>query len=728
MPQSDPYLTQLYDGLHASPMQRKFRALAPMPVGVVFIEQPGMSETDIRGHLQLMKALGFTCLKQFMLRPGTDVKHFMHMALDEGIIPWWYDEAGWEEITPELLAKLELPPHMPVREAREHPRMRAYQLEVMHRRVEGETPPAAEVTVTLPPEAPFSYDMQLDPAAIPAFAAWLKQTYGSVPALYAAWNLDHAGNFLSGQGVADGFGPDSGWDQVADLIPRMSEREYRHVIDIIRFKSDLLLQDVRARITAAHAQDRNAPLRAGGEMGLFLPFASRATDMEGMAEIMREHGSFYPSIHLAWHFEENHFEVPRSVYMQASIAQDWFKGGWAATWESTGGPQQLSGGKGWTHEAGLQNSAFTVDDGVITQLMLSYLAAGFKGFGLWCWNSRSFGWEAGEYMLLDRNNQPVPRTIKAGQIGQAARRWRDEMWAAHKEPLVGIFTDYSNEMMWAAISGPNRTHYKHYGVQARIGVAHALTGANIPWEHVTASDLRAGLAGRYRAIYLPAVIAMGRDLQEILLEYVRSGGRLVMDLPSLWYDEYARLLPTGPGSLFEQTFGVILHDYQYSSNVPRCLHGRRLQGFVADIEPTTALVLAASDSGKPAVTEARVGQGSAVVLNYEAALGIFRRDFPEGEDWLVRYTLGGLRPSFTCLGALAYRLKGSQADHYFLINEGPTTRVMLDTGLLPYESACDAITGEALPLGTPILLPAYNGRWIRMALAESRDFSRAGDV
>lgn len=347
-------------------------------------------------------------------------------------------------------------------------------------------------------------------------------------------------------------------------MPRMGEREYRHLTDIIRFKSDLLLQDVRARITAAHAQDRNAPLRAGGEMGLFLPFASRATDMEGMAEIMREYGSFYPSIHLAWHFEENDFEVPRSVYMQAAIAQDWFKGGWAATWESTGGPQQLSGGKGWTHEAGLQNSAFTVDDGVMTQLMLSYLAAGFKGFGLWCWNSRSFGWEAGEYMLLDRNNQPVARTIKAGQIGQAARRWRDELWSAHKEPLVGVFTDYSNEMMWAAISGPNRTHYKHYGVQARIGAAHAFTGANVPWEHVIASDLRAGLAARYRAIYLPAVIAMSRDLQEILLEYVQRGGRLVMDLPSLWYDDYARLLPTGAGSLFEQTFGVILHDYQYS--------------------------------------------------------------------------------------------------------------------------------------------------------------------
>ena len=76
-------------------------------------------------------------------------------------------------------------------------------------------------------------------------------------------------------------------------------------------------------------------------MGLFLPFAARATDMEGIAKAMKEKGSFYPSIHLAWHFEELNYEVTRGIYMQSSLCTDWFKGGWAATWESTGGPQQF---------------------------------------------------------------------------------------------------------------------------------------------------------------------------------------------------------------------------------------------------------------------------------------------------------------------------------------------------------------------------------------------------
>ena len=181
---TDPFLTGRYDRLHRTPMQEKFRRIAPMPVGVVFVEWPGMTDEAIRSHFRKMKELGFTCLKGIHLCPGTDLRQVMHAALDEGLIPWWYG--------------------------------------------------------------------------------------------------------------------------------------------------------------------------AGGEMGLFLPFAARATDMEGIAETMAPLGSFYPSIHPAWHFEEVDFEIPRPVYMQASLAQDWFKGGWAATWESTGGPQQLSGGKGWTPEAAVR--------------------------------------------------------------------------------------------------------------------------------------------------------------------------------------------------------------------------------------------------------------------------------------------------------------------------------------------------------------------------------------
>ncbi|NET37955.1 MAG: family 10 glycosylhydrolase, partial [Cyanothece sp. SIO1E1] len=42
--------------------------------------------------------------------------------------------------------------------------------------------------------------------------------------------------------------------------------------------------------------------------------------------------------------------------------------------------------------------------------------------------------------------------------------------------------NWDNEAIWAAVSGPGRTQFKHYPVKARIGISRALINANVPWE------------------------------------------------------------------------------------------------------------------------------------------------------------------------------------------------------------------------------------------------------
>lgn len=705
------FLTELYDQLHDAPMQRKLRALAPMPAGVVFIQWPGMGEPEIRQHFRLMKELGFSCLKGLYVQPGTDERQVMHWALDEGIIPWWYDEAGFEAATPELLRQLGIDSATPVEQVREHPKFREHQLALMRRRIDdGGTAGGTPIGHEGPGDVPFSFDPLLDPGAVPHFLEWLKAAYETPAQLCAAWNFHHTL-------IPRAESPWETWEQVsAGLLETLRcgyGREYRRVRDVLRFKADVYLRGIRARSQRAQAADPHAPVRAGGEMGLFLPFAARATDMEGVADEMAASGSFYPSIHLAWHFEEVGFEVTRPVYMQASLAHDWFKGGWSATWESTGGPQQLSGGKaGFWPEASAETAGFTVDAGTITHLMLSYLAAGFKGFGFWCWNARTAGWEAGEYALLDRQNRVTPRAEQAGRIARAAQRYRDELWRAHKEPLVGVFTDFENDAMWAATSIGGRDHFKHVPMKARVGISRALINHNVPWEYVTGTDLRKGLADRYRVIYLPAVIALNVEWLKILAEFVDRGGQVVMDLPGAWYDEFGRLLDTSVGSPFEQLFGCTLRDLQYSSNVPRSLDGERLNGFVADIEPTHANVLATYDDGEPAITEAYVGDGYAVLLGYEASQYCYKPGNDGFERRLVHYAVGDWTASYYCKNAIVYRLSAPAADHYFLLNDDDAKRVVLETEQT-YRVRIDAVTQDPLDLNAPIDLPAYGGRWVR---------------
>ncbi|HYP13957.1 MAG TPA: beta-galactosidase trimerization domain-containing protein, partial [Bryobacteraceae bacterium] len=625
-PGEDPFLHKLYDKLHDSPMQQKLRRIAPMPFGAVFLPWKGVTEQQIREHLRTMKKLGFHNLKQLMATPEWPMERLMEIAFEEDVIPFWYGEGGWEDITPELLDKLGISRKTPMAEIRRNPKMRAYQKEVLKRgtalAIQGSTVLDGnkhDVNGFRHTPDPFlrSHD-------VAHFMQWLRQTYRSPEEIANAWNQYEVG--FDEQPVKT-------WADVEARVNTLAReennlrgygREYGRVRDVLRYKADFHTRDILERVRSNHATNPHAPARTGGEMGLFLPFAWRATKMEDLAETMRDYGSFYPSIHFAWHFGEVGYEVARPIYMQAQFARDLFKGGWAATWESTGGPQQLTGAKGWDIHDQTTNPGFTVNAGTITQLFLSYLAAGFRGAGIWAWNYRAAGWEGGEYALLNRQLRPTDRAIRAGQIATAAERLRDELWQTHKEPYVGVLVNWDSDAIWAATSVRGRDHFRHYPMQARVGVSRALINGNVPWEHVTIDDLRAGLAPRYKVVYLAAQIAITDELIKLLTAYARQGGRVVIDSPSGLYDEHGKVLDTAAGSAFEQLFGAELADIQYSSNVPRVLGSHKLDGFLTEIKETTARVLERFQTGEVSIVENRIGKGSAVVLGWDASHVLFK--------------------------------------------------------------------------------------------------------
>lgn len=711
--ETDPFLTSLYDKLHASPEQEKYRKLAPMPAGVVYIQHPGEGEAEMRRHFRTMKSLGYNALKQIMPLPTWTTERIAAIALEEGIIPWWYGEGGYEAITPDLLKELKLPATMSVADALKHPAMQKYQQNLLRERIR-----RTEEYIQKSPVQKFmrvtsvAYDpeiggrgLELNEKGEKLFLEWLKKTYRTVDGLNDAWNQGHAGLFLGEQRVF------RDWADVAANWRNVTSREYRHVRDVLRFKVDHNLERIQESARQFKEFDRNAPYRGGGEIGLFNPIAWYGVDMAGIANVLTNYGSFYPSMHFSWHFGQVNYELTRSLYQQASLMNDLFKGGWTGGWESTGGPQQLDGERNATDK-----NAYFVETGELMQLYLAQLAAGFKGFGIWCWNGRSAGKEGGEYSLLDRNGQVTERAIAIGKLGQAMQTYRFELWNARKEPVVGVLYDWENEALWAALSIPGRDHYKDRPMRARVGVGRALTNANVPFEYVTPDDLKQGLGPRYRVLYLPGFLCLRTDLLPVLTDYVRNGGRLVMDLPGAGYDEYSRVLPTGKGSPFAQLFGVTLDDFQYAgTNREVRLGDYTLNGFILNSTPTTARILKTYQTGKPAITEHALGKGTAVLLGFEASSDCFKSGNSAAETLLLTHALGPHKAPFSCPGAVVYRLASPEADHYFLLNDGPATSVKLDPGPYRYRSATDAVTGQSLPQNGTIALEGYSGRWVRFA-------------
>jgi beta-galactosidase len=708
-PPGHDFLHSRYDALHASPQQQKFRDLAPVPAGVVYIQHPGEGEEEIRWHFRKMKELGFTSLKQIMTVPGWTLEEVQLIALEEGLWPWWYGEGGWDPITPELVKELGLSKKLSSYELRRHPKMIEYQTEFLRERVKRKQAYRQEHDGQLVKGGGGAYHplvgkrgLDLSEEGKTLFVQWARDTYGDIDTLNFAWNQHHHGLSVKG-------GAFSSWEDFDSRWQQYNNREYRARRDIMRFKADYGVADLKKRSQAHWEWEPGEPVRAGGELGLFRPHAWFCVDFSGIADAMQYAGSLYPSIHFSWHFDQVEDELTRSLYMQTSYINDMFKGGWTGGWETTGGPQQFDGEK-----FANPNRGFTVDAGEMQQFTLSMLAGGFKGWGLWCWSVRSAGKEGGEYALLDHHNEVTDRAIAVGKIAQGMQRYREEIWDAHKEPLVGVLFDWDNEAVWAAMSHRQRDSFRFRPMEARVGTARALINANVPWEFVTNHDLKDGLAARYPILYLSGIIALNRELQPILKEYVEQGGRLVIDMPGAWYDTYTALLPRGTGSIFAETFGTVLREYQYAGiNRDWELEGQDLLGSIGVLRPEGSEVIAHFENGKPAVTEYQLGQGSAVIIGYEAGRACFKPGNTEMEALLRKYVLGNLKPAFTCDGAIVYRLASPEADHYFVINDGPATQVKLDFEHYEYQGVKDVAEDQDLELGDWLPLEAHSARWLR---------------
>ena len=698
---NETFTEDVYDARTETRMQRELAELAPFPVSVVYWQQRDHDLEDIRDHFRNMAKVGVTGLKGIHLQADTAVSmaDVRHAALDEGLIPWFYGKGGWEPITDERCTALGVDPNQPQAALQADPTIQSHQEQLLRDRIDREVdrPSAEDVATGEPPTS----GLPFDDAAITDFADWLADRYGDLDALCSAW-------FEYGEDS-----PIDSWKTAARIAGTAAggqgHGDFRRHFDAWRFAADAHARQIEALVDARLAFDPDEPQRTGGHM-LFTNHAERGWDLERQAAAMAAGGSFYNSIHQVHHFQGVGTEVDIPTYIQARFTNDFFKGGWSATWESTGGPAFFSGHRG----AG-------IDSGLIERLFFSYVAAGLRGIGVWCWNPRDVGWELGEYALTDRQGNLTPRARRAGDIAQALQRHRFELWTAHNQPEVGVLFSWLNDAFFGRLRmggyiTDRQETFPDRPRNAQIGIARALIDNHVPFEFVTERDLAAGLADRYATIYLPHVAAIRTDTLARLVSFVEAGGRVVAEVPCGLADEWGRLLPVGAGSDFERLFGIGLRDFQHANTVNRSIDGEPVRGRTADLTVTDAGVLDRFDTGEPAVTERDHGTGSAAYVACEASAACHTPGTPAMEARLAALALGGASRRWRSSHPTTYRLAAPAAHHYFITNAGPERQVSIDVADASYTRVTDAVDGDAIEATDNTVtctVPARGGRWVR---------------
>lgn len=729
----DPFLTEKFWNLNRTPMQERLRNIKPFPVGVVYYQQREENLDSAKKEFRVIHDLGFTALKQVLLRRPSNPEGYMeqvyHAALDAGISPWYYGRGGWADITQELVDELGIDmkvnkQNMPA--IQNDPRMIEYQTEQVKRpRVAREQKKDTETRAFLKrvnqrKGEPGRNNPWMPERLIPEFAKWLEKTYGDMETLKDAWNDGYtnqigAKTWMEAAKLMQG----SGFDDYGKGVGPMYH-DFRRFRDAMRFQADLIIENYNVLMDFLTEWDSIEPERTGGHQ-IFENQAANTWDLEGQAKSAAVGGSFYASIHLPHHFFLVDGEITKPAYMQSRIVSDMFKGGWAATWESAGGPTFFSGYNPAPH-----------DGKIMRQLMCSYIAAGLKGVGIWMWNSRGEGWELGEYALCNIQGSPSERAIEAGHISRILQEQRFELWEAMDEPAVGLLYSWETEAMLGRLSlGAYELNtvifnsnwdkmFRQYHSEARIGVSRAMMNNHIPFENVTERDLAAGLADRYPIIYLPYTIALNKKTFTFLKEYVANGGRLVADFALLMMDDYGRLNKQHHGSDFEQLFGFINRNYYHTFYHSRTLNGHVFEdsGF-GDIEVTTAEVVKRFDNGMPAILNHTYGDGSITYFNFEAGRYVFRPGKEELENLIVKHTMGNYRTQFDVHGAegtMVFRRSAPEADHYIFINEGEEENVQVSSDFIKYVSAEELIEGNPLSVQNnafSVAVPARSALWVR---------------
>ncbi|MFW6351361.1 MAG: beta-galactosidase trimerization domain-containing protein [Bacteroidota bacterium] len=225
--------------------------------------------------------------------------------------------------------------------------------------------------------------------------------------------------------------------------------------------------------------------------------------------------------------------------------------------------------------------------------------------------------------------------------------------------------------------------------------------------------MKKGLAPRYQVIYLSQQIAISDELLELLADYVKQGGRLVADLPFAWFDDHSAMRYSNKGTLIEKVFGTTINDFQYSGvNIHNQIGDFEIEGFLVNQTPSSAKVLDVYDNGLPAITENSYGNGTALLLGYQASKMCFEPGNETAEKMLIDYVLDDLPLPYSADEAIVYRLAAPDADHYFFINDQEAKTVKFNT-VFDYKKVTDLITGEELMPGNPISVDKNSGRWLR---------------
>lgn len=445
------------------------------------------------------------------------------------------------------------------------------------------------------------------PSSMARFRAWLKEKYGTLDRLNAAWHRTF-----------------TDWAQVEP--PRYGTiLTYTDFMDWRVYYGYKLAEDLKMRNDAVKAVDpshlttSHAPNPSPLVRTLADPYDP--TDDYLMKDSVDYFGtSFYPKLTA----EQYNWTLERRV-----LAMDL--------------ANNMTGGRGFyvgELQSGFGIHGTTVGSPVspsdLEMWTWGMVARGARAINYYAFYPMSSGYESGGYGMINLDGTLTERSRRAGAVATAIQRNQDLLLASHPEPaeaaivfspLVPLLGGYDEE--------GNRTAIH----QAVAGYHRMFFERNLPVDILSSRELAQDHLAQYKLVIVPYPLMLTAEEASTLMRYVAGGGRLFVEARPGWVDESGRAQPRIPGFGWDEMLGV--HEKQVTPGKEfevrwggSEFHAMTFaEQFEAD--GSSAQVVASLDDGTPIAYENKYGKGSAIVLGSFAGQENYRNP-------IAMHPLGGI--------------------------------------------------------------------------------------
>jgi beta-galactosidase len=436
------------------------------------------------------------------------------------------------------------------------------------------------------------------------FREWLKQKYGTLDAINAAW-YRHFEN----------------WEQVEP--PRGSTiLSYTDYLDWRAFIDDKLAGDLRTRVDAIRSADRQHPITSHaaspGMFGLPTDGYGNPDDWKMAANADYYGTSIYPRHSQStrpWPYQM----LSAGLDFERSAGRSYGKGFWIG---------ELQAGQGITG----MRIADPVRGDDEKYWMWKVVSHGARQIAIYAYYPMSSGFESGGYGLINLDGTLTPRSQEAGKTAQIIAREGRELLEARPAPAqVAVLYNRLSYMVGGA--QPSLSRLGNATRDSLMGLHRAFFEQQIPIDFISPVDLIENRAAQYKIIFLPFPVMMSKDTAEAVTRYIQNGGTVVAEARLAWNDERGFASDRVPGFNFSEVFGVREKEIRNNEKpILKTLAAPELAGLTAgtdvqteafeeDLEPASGTtVLARWPNNEAAVTSHAFGKGKAIMVGSFAAL------------------------------------------------------------------------------------------------------------